>query len=72
MFDKQPSGAVSRQAQMDKQFEKAALSSGTEDQTTLTPTPTVLMAASGTYFRHLTQNEDDSQFGFVVPTKDGI
>ncbi len=62
---------------MDKQIEKTqekqkvVSSEGVEDQTTLTPSPAVLMAASGSCFRHLTQNKDDSQFGFVVPTEDG-
>ncbi len=86
MFNHQPSGARSRQANLDKQFQKAQEkqkpapsketqatedAGGVEDQSTLTPTPAVLMSASATAFCHLTQNVDDSQFRFSVPAEEG-
>ncbi len=65
MFDSQPSGARSRQAELDKQFQKAqekqkivqskeaqvAKDAGeVEEQPVLTPTPAVLASASATVF----------------------
>ncbi len=54
-----------------KQVRTAEEVSGVESRPTLTPTTAVIMAASATAFHHLTQNKEDSQFGFSVPAEDG-
>ncbi len=71
MYDSQPTGARSRQTDMDKRIEKqqqkqklfqsketqaAKDADEVEEPPGLTPTPAVIANASATAFRHLTQN----------------